>query len=225
LIDQLATTNFATKKRVFEALRDSADQREVQVYMLDPAMQAQAVKRGWDGALQPRPDVPTLGMTISSLAGGKSSTNIFARTQLQVASGVAAGITSLTWTIELQNRGDPDGDQKYNGFHRTWLALYLPQGARLTSSSLPPDPPAVVDDVSAIGYNIGLLPGEETTLTVTVELSTPAAQLLLRRQSGSNNVKFDISGHSGACAFDKSLFLKQDELLDVGACAVSAARP
>jgi hypothetical protein len=225
LIDQLTTTSFATKKQVFEALRDSADRREVQVYMPNPAMQAQAVKRGWDGALDPMPDVPTLGMTISSLAGGKSSTNIFARTQLQVASADPAGVTSLTWTIELQNRGDPDGDQKYNGFHRTWLELYLPEGARMTSSSLAPDPAEVVGDPRAIGYNIGLLPGDDATLTVTVQLPTPAAQLLLRRQSGSNNVKFDVSGQVGACALDKSIFLKQDELLDAIACTISAARP
>ena len=227
LIDRLKGTDFATKKRVFEALRDSANQREIQVFMLDQATQTEVIKRGWDGALNPDPDVPTLGMTISSLAGGKSSTNIYAKTDLAVASApvsTGTGISTVSWTIELQNRGDPTGDQKYNGFHRTWLELYLPQGARLTSSSLTPDPAAIVDDPRAIGYNIGLLPGAKATLMVEFTLPTPVAQLLLRRQSGSNNVKFDISGHVGDCVFDTSLFLKQDKMLNTRDCTVIETR-
>ena len=227
LIDRLKGTDFATKKRVFEALRDSANQREIQVFMLDQATQTEVIKRGWDGALNPDPDVPTLGMTISSLAGGKSSTNVYAKTELAVASApvsTGTGISTVSWTIELQNRGDPTGDQKYNGFHRTWLELYLPEGARLTSSSRTPDPAAIVDDPRAIGYNIGLLPGAKATLTVEFTLPTPIAQLLLRRQSGSNNVKFDISGHVGDCVFDTSLFLKQDKMLNTRDCTVIETR-
>ena len=223
LIAKLKEASIGTKKRVWESLTASANRREIQVYMLDPTMQAQVVVRGWDGALEPRPGTPTLAMTIASVAGGKSSTNIYADTTLELEADTGAGgFTRVRWTIQLQHRGDPNGNPRYNGFHRTWLSVYLPRGAELMSSSLTPDPPAVSDDPRALGYNVPILPGEQATLVIEFTLPSPPANVLLRRQSGANDALVRLRGGGFGCVFDESLTLSEDYLLDAATCGANA---
>src|SRR5690606_38846650 len=60
LIEQVKQADYSTKKAIYFALREAADRRQVQVYMVDPTMQAEVTRRNWDGALVPDPARPTL---------------------------------------------------------------------------------------------------------------------------------------------------------------------
>jgi hypothetical protein len=221
LIEQVRAADFATKKQVYFALRDAADRREVQVYMTDPAMQAEVVARGWDGALNPQPDTPTMAMTVAGLTGGKKALQIYASSDIQLAP--AAGGSRVRWTIALEHRGDRGGHQVYNGYEYAWVSLYLPDGARVLASSRDQAASEIAGDPRAISFGIGLMPG--TTETLTVEFEMPrGAELLLRRQSGLNDVAVRVTGDTGSCAIDWSFALTRDQLVDLAGCTASPAR-
>jgi hypothetical protein len=221
LVQQLKQSSFDEKKQIFEAARQLAEQREIQAYVFDPDVQAEIAKRGWHGPLHPEPGTPTLAMTIASLAGGKASPKVHVRTELAVSSNGADGISHVTWHLSFENRGDPLGDPMYEGFVRGWVQIYLPEGAVMTTTSI--EPSKSNEDLRAIGYNLGMKPGQKYDLTI--EFDMPAAtQLILRRQPGLNNVKYAISGDMPGCSFGESIWLKEDYRLTTADCAVRQAR-
>ncbi|HEX5167520.1 MAG TPA: DUF4012 domain-containing protein, partial [Thermomicrobiales bacterium] len=108
LIDQIKAADFGTKKQIYFALREAADRRQVQVHMVEEALQAEVVARGWDGALLPEPSVPTLATTVAGLTGGKKALTIFPEATIEIApSGQGYRVR---WTITLDHRGDPNGN-------------------------------------------------------------------------------------------------------------------
>jgi hypothetical protein len=222
LVQQLKATDFEQKKQIYESMQVLADQREIQAYLFDPALQAEIVQRGWHGPLDPEPGTPRLAMTVASLAGGKASPKVHVKSDLIVASNGLEGISHVTWHLTFDNRGDPLGDPKYEGFVRGWVSIYLPDGAVMTATSLKPSKSN--DNPRAIGYNIGMKPGQRYELTIEFDLQTPATQLILRRQPGLNNIKFDISGAMPNCSFGEAIWLKEDYRISVADCSVRQAR-
>lgn len=218
LIDKALDSDFATKKEVFFAARDDADAREIQVYMLDPVMQAEVAKRNWDGKLVPDPELPTLAMTVASVVGGKTSDKIEARTDLTLSG--QEGISWVTWDIRLEHSGDPDGPEKTNGLHGTWLSVYLPEGAVLTNTSLEPAPPEINDDPRSISFFVPILPTEVEHVVVEFELPEPTEMLYLRKQSGFNVVRNYVTVDAGSCALTEWARLDQDLVVDTGTCSI-----
>lgn len=219
LIDQVIEAEFDTKKAVFWSMRDSANEREIQVAMLDPVLQAEVQSRGWDGALVPDPAIETLGFTISNVTGNKASDKIWVNAALEVSASEVGDRRNVVWTVVLTHFGDPDGNLEFNGFHRTWLQVYLPKSATLTGSSLDPAPSSMTNEPRAIGFHIELYTGEQETLTVEFDLPSDVDSLLLRRQSGLHNLDYHVSGGSGSdCRIDQDFRLDHDYLVDFAAC-------
>ncbi len=224
LIEQVRAADFDTKKAIFFGLRDAANQREIQVAMRDPAMQAEVEGRGWDGAIYPEPEIPTLAMAVANVTGNKASENVFASTRLELTEGVSGEPVHARWVISFDHRGDPGGSEDYHGFHRTWVQIYLPPGAQLSSSSRAPEPAELVGDDRALGFHIELLTGEQQTLELEFELPPGASELLLRRQSGMNDVGYDLSIDTSGCQLADAFDLTRDALVDLDNCATGPNR-
>lgn len=222
LIDQVKAADIPTKKAVYFALRDAADSREVQVYLPDAAMQAEAVRRGWDGALYPDPSTPSLAMTVAGLTGGKKSLVIYAASDIALKQ--AAADLTVRWTITLDHRGDPRGNEVYNGYEYAWLSLYLPPGAEVLSTSRTPEGPELADDPRAVSFGVPLMPGTQESVTIEFRLAGAPDRLLLRRQSGFNDVAVRVSGTTAACPIDWSVTLTRDQVIDLQQCVVLPAR-
>lgn len=224
LIEQVGATDFDTKKEIFFQLRDAADRREIQVAMRDPAMQAEVAGRDWDGAIFPDPQIPTLAMAVANVTGNKASENVFATTRLELTADASDTPVHARWAITFDHQGDPDGVEDYHGFHRTWVQIYLPPGASLTSTSREPEPAEIVGDDRALGFHIELLTGEQETLALEFDLPLGAGQLLLRRQSGMNDVGYELSVSTAGCQLAESFSLTGDAIVDLGDCAVFPSR-
>lgn len=221
LIARLRDADGATRARIARALLSAANRRELQAYATDPAAQAELAKRGWDGALRPDPATPTLALTVSNLTPNKASDKLRVASDIAVTPGPAGGL-HVAWTVTLRHTGDPNGDPAYNGFHRTWLALYLPDGARLTRASRVAAPEALYTDPRERAWVIDLLPGETDSLTT--EFDMPAASaLLLRRQPGLSDVGTQVAVRLPDCSFGATFALGRDTRLDFTACATAAA--
>jgi hypothetical protein len=221
LIDHVKATDFATKKQIYFALRDAADRRELQIYLIDPTLQAEVSKRGWDGALLPDPATPTLAMTVGGLTGGKKALTIGAQSLLEITP--VAGGTRVRWTITLNHRGDPAGDPVYQGYEYAWLSAYLPEGATLLRTSRTPAPAELADDPRAVSFGIALMPGTNETTTIEFRLPT-TERLLLRRQAGFADVEVRVTGATANCALDWSFSLTRDHYVDLTACQAVPAR-
>jgi hypothetical protein len=221
LIDQIKAADFGTKKQIFFALRDAANRRQIQVHMVEPALQAEVVARGWDGALVPDRSVPTLAMTVAGLTGGKKALTIFPQATIDITP--SGDGYRVRWTIVLDHRGDPDGNPVYNGYEYAWLSAYLPDGARVLSTSRTPASGGLADDPRATSFGIGIMPGTSEQTTVEFQIAA-TDQLLLRRQAGFNNLVVRIAGSTTACSIDWSLTLTEDMLVDLDACVASPAK-
>lgn len=219
LTERVGATDFDTKKEIFFGLRDAAGRREIQVAMRDPAMQAEVVARGWDGAIYPDPEIPTLAMAVANVTGNKASENVFANTRLELTADASDTPVHARWTITFDHQGDPDGNLDYHGFHRTWAQIYLPPGAQLTSTSQEPEPAEIVGDDRALGFHIELLTGEQETLELEFDLPPEAGRLLLRRQSGMNDVWYELSVATIGCQLSEPFTLTGDAVVDLGNCA------
>ncbi|RIK43112.1 MAG: hypothetical protein DCC58_10120, partial [Chloroflexi bacterium] len=165
-----------------------------------------------------------LGLTLANIVGNKASHNLTLAGELHIAQ-TADGTTRLTWDLLLTHHGNPGGNQFYNGFHRTWLALYLPTGSTVVHSDPEPTPPPISDDPRALGYHLELYSGESLRLRVTFDLPAGTDSLRLRRQPGANPIALRLSGVSNGCAFNEELELAQDALLDLTTCEVQQPAP
>lgn len=221
LIEQVKGADYATKKQIYFALREAADRRQVQVQMIDPTMQAEVARRRWDGALNPDPSLPTLATTVAGLTGGKKALMLYQDSQIEIAP-LADGY-EVRWTITLDHRGDPSGNEVYNGYEYAWLSFYLPEGARLVSTSREPADKSIADDPRATSFGIGIMPATTQQTTVVFEIAA-TDQLLLRRQAGFNDAEVRIAGDTGSCVIDWSLTLSRDMLVDLTTCSAFPAR-
>lgn len=221
LIEQVRDAGFDTQKEIFNSLRDAADQREVQVILIEPRMQEEVARRAWDGALLPRPEIPTLALYVSNLTGNKASEEIFLDAGLDVTAPDADGRRQATLYLTFEHRGDPspDASRIFNGYHRTWLALYLPEGATVaTIDGGQPDSESITDDPRALGFNIGLLPGETQELTIEFSLPPETDELYLRRQSGFNDIEYWITAVGADCNISDAFTLDNDMLVWLNTC-------
>lgn len=221
LVSQVRDADFETQKAIFNSLRDAADEREIQVRLVEQRMQDEVAKRDWDGALEPVPGVPTLAMYVANLTGNKASEVVYANGGLEIGAPAADGVRQVTLHLAFEHRGDasPGASELFDGYHRTWVSLYLPEGAQLLEvEGVQPEPEAVTDDPRALGFNIGLLPGATETLTITFDLPPGTEQLYLRRQSGFNDVFYWIEGVGVGCDIAGEFTLDHDMLIDLTTC-------
>lgn len=224
IIDQVLEADFDTKKTIFWSLRDSANDREIQVSMAEAELQEEVVSRGWDGALIPDPDLSTLVVTIANITGNKASPMVSMFASIDVLPSPVDGMRRVRWTIELNHNGDPNGNLEFNGFHRTWLQAYLPEDAELVATSLDPEAQEMVDDPRALAFHIELLTGAHAFVTIEFDLPESENQLLLRRQSGLHNVVYRVTSDIEACVIDEWIEFERDQLVNFTSCAVGDFR-
>lgn len=217
LLDRIRHGGLAVQRAALTSIRDSADRREIQVYAISPSLQAHVVARGWDGALVPDPTQPTLGLTLANVVGNKASRTLFVDTELELTTA-PNGATRVTWTIDIHHAGDPAGDTFYNGFHRTWLAVYLPAGSTLVRSDPLPEPAALTDDPRALGYHVPLDTGTTKRVRVVFDLPAGARELRLRRQAGANPLEVVVRYEQGHCRIADARFLDRDAVIDLESC-------
>lgn len=220
MLERIKAAGLGNQREILDNVQASANRREIQIYAVNPQIQEEVVARGWDGALYPQPGVASFGVTIANVIGNKASANIQISANLDLQPQ-ADGTLLVTAELELKNNGDPDGDQFYNGFHRTWLSVWLPPDATLVSSEPASDAPPMADDPRSIGFHVPLLTQETRTVTVQFRLPAGSEQLLLRRQSGANDVRVRLSGTgsgAAACSYEQRYWLDDDAVLDLTAC-------
>jgi hypothetical protein len=222
LLDRIRNGGFDLQKLVLNSIRASADRREIQLYATDPTLETQVAAEGWDGTLVPDSTIPTLGLTLANIVGNKASNQLFVTADLRFAQ-TATGATRVTWTIDIAHHGKPAGDELYNGFHRTWVATYLPAGATLVSSTPTPASLPVSDDPRALGYQVALLPGETQELRLIFDLPDDTHTVRLRRQPGANSIDITVVGVAATCAFDTRALLDRDTMIDLQTCTVTPA--
>lgn len=220
LLDRIRNGGFDLQRDTLVSIRESADRREIQLYAVDPDLQAEVVAHGWDGALVPDPAVPTLGITLANVVGNKASHHLDVASEMTF-SPQAGGVTRVTWEIAISHTGDPQGDIYYNGFLRTWLAVYLPQDSTLISSSPLPEPAMVNDDPRATAFHLPIDPGKSKRVRVTFDLPPNAQSLYLRRQAGANPLQITLSGGSAVCTIAGQITLERDAVIDLERCRVN----
>ncbi len=218
LIDQIRVVDFDTKKEIFYSLRDAADRREVQAYMVEPRLEQEVIKRGWDGSLLNADGLPTLAMTISNLTGNKSSKQIDPAIDLTLSPPDEHEMRRITMNITFTHQGEIGDVDTFSAFHRTWTAIYLPEDAELISTSLQPESAKVTDDPLAIGFDVEVYPGEQVSLEVVFEIPASMETLRLRRQSGANDTAYSIEGETGTCSMDRTFILQQDANVYFDSC-------
>lgn len=222
LLEQIKAAGLGNQRSILDNIQDSANHREIQVYSTNAEVQAEIVSRGWDGALYPQPGVPTFGLTLANIIGNKASANLQVSADLKLTPQ-SDGSMAVEATLLLKNDGDPNGPQFYNGFHRTWLSVWLPPDAVLLSASPATDSPPMEDDPRAVGFHVPLMTQESKTIVLTFTLPAGSEELLLRRQSGANDVRIRLSGSGvdasgGSCSYDQRFWLDDDAVLDLSAC-------
>ncbi|HEX5167217.1 MAG TPA: hypothetical protein VFV93_17555, partial [Thermomicrobiales bacterium] len=158
--------------------------------------------------------------TVAGLTGGKKALTIFPEATIEIApSGQGYRVR---WTITLDHRGDPNGNPVYNGYEYAWLSAYLPEGARLVSTSRTPSSGDLAGDPRSRSFGIGIMPG--TTVQTTLDFEMPGTdQILLRRQPGFNDLAVRITGTTASCPIDWSLTLTEDMLVDLDTCVAVPA--
>lgn len=222
LLEQIKGAGLGNQRAILDNIQASADHREIQIYSTNADVQAEVVTRGWDGALYPQPDVPTFALTLANVIGNKASANIQVSADLKLTTQVDGRI-GVEATLLLKNDGDPRGPQFYDGFHRTWLSVWLPPGAVLASTTPATDSPPMEDDARALGFHVPLMTQESKTIVVTFTLPAGSEELLLRRQSGANDVRVRLNGTGtgGSCTYDQRYWLDDDAVINLNTCTSS----
>ncbi|HUG15200.1 MAG TPA: DUF4012 domain-containing protein [Thermomicrobiales bacterium] len=226
LLERIRGQGLSGQKEIIDALTARADRGDIQFFSLDSRLQAEIENRGWGGRLRPDPDTPTIAMTIANIVGNKASQKIEISSSLELWGAGDAAVTHARWTIRFAHTGDPDGDRLYNGFHRTWVALYLPEGATITSSSMRPAPAELNANPGEFGFHVELLSGEHRAFIVHVTFAEPLDRIVIRRPTGVQNNILEVDVHdTGGCDVRTTVDVDQHYTISVAECGVTPLLP
>ncbi|MBX5445397.1 DUF4012 domain-containing protein [Sphaerobacter sp.] len=209
LIERLTAADRALLLDLIRTMRTAADERDVQVYAVDPRLQAMADEHRWSGRLLPQPGVPTLALNASSLVTTKASRAVHPQVTLTIEPPVN-GQRIVTLAADFVHTGDPTADPYYAGYQRWWVEVTLPEGStRLDSSHEPqPDP----DAPNGGSYDLEIFAGETTHFTVRFTMPD-SPQLLIRRQPGITPV--ELTATTQGCQAPVTATLTADLTLDL----------
>lgn len=209
LIERLMAADRALLLDLIRTMRTAADERDLQVYAVDPRLQAMADEQRWSGRLLPQPDTPTLALNAASLVTTKASRAVHPQVTLTIEPPVD-GQRVVTLTADFIHTGDPAADPYYAGYQRWWVEVTLPEGStRLDSSHEPePDPNAP----NGGSYELELFAGETTQFAVRFTMPD-YPQLLIRRQPGISPV--ELTAETPGCQAPFTAALTADLTLDL----------
>lgn len=209
LIERLSTADRALLLDLIRTMRTAADERDLQVYAVNPRLQAIADEHRWSGRLLPQPGVPTLALNAASLVTTKASRAVHPRVTLTIEPPVN-GQRVVTLAADFVHTGDPTADLYYAGYQRWWVEVTLPEGSsRLDSSHEPqPDP----DAPNGGSYDLEILAGETTQFAMRFTMPD-SPQLLIRRQPGITPVELTVA--TPGCQAPFTTTLTADLTLDL----------
>lgn len=208
LIEHLKSTDRKTLGQMVESFATSCGRRDVQVYVADPAVEAELDRIGCTGRLDVRQGEPTLAVTYANVALAKTSLDMRPRLTL-TAEPPRDGQRRVRLDIDMRNGAVPDEDPVYQGFQRWWVEVSLPQGSTLLSD---PGPMANPEAPNGGGYLAALFP--RTTGTINVEFSMPdTSTFWVRRQPGVRNG--DLIVRQQGCTVGQETVLDRDTLVDL----------
>ncbi len=212
LIDQFKGGDRQTVLNMVDAIKQTAQSRDLQIYSSDSTLQAMMEKHGWAGRLVPNPSQPTVAVTFANVAFGKSSELMDPRYTVTLGD-VSNGMQSAQLKIDMTHTGSPDDDPFYSGFQRWWIDVTLPDGSTVTRSNIAdvtnPDEP------NGGSYEVPLMPGASATLTINFEMPV-SDSLTIRRQPGVHTAQVSVVDSNCASA-SNSQPLNQDLVYDLNA--------
>jgi hypothetical protein len=209
IMDQFKRSGGGDVVEAARLLLDSADRRNLQIFIDQPEVQAFFDEHGWSGRLIPDEEMPTLAILYANMVLEKASMAMEPSYDLYLDPQTDGGYLA-TLEMTLRHTGRHDQDHRYFGFQRWFIQVVLPDGASWRDSDidLAPDPEA--PDGGA--YVIDLFP--EQTKQVWVEFDLPEFdQVTLRRQPGQ--VPPEIHVHKDGCESVWGGYLTRDLIIDL----------
>jgi len=186
---------------IIRAVGESLEQKQMMVYLSDPALFSYALSENW-GGLMPRGSAPVEGVTQDFLSlveanMGANKANYFLDRRLKLETTIAKeGEIVEKLTVNYKN-GSP-ANVFPGGTYRNRFKLYLPLGTKLVKFNYgETDLTAKVasfTDYGRTGYSIllELLPGEQKSVVIEYALNTP-----LTFKDGKAIYRLDILKQSG----------------------------
>ncbi len=188
LIDQFKGGDRATMLKMVDAIKQTADDRDLQIYSADPNVETLIEKRDWGGRLVANPSKPTVAITYANVAFGKSSELMYPTYKLTLGQ-LVNGWQSAQLEISMVHTGSPKDDPFYSGFQRWWIDVTLPTGSIRSESSIAdvPNP----EEPNGGSYEVPLMPGTSTSMTI--DFVMPAGQTItFRRQPGLHTAEVSV---------------------------------
>ncbi|MEM7532644.1 MAG: DUF4012 domain-containing protein [Chloroflexota bacterium] len=227
-IERLQSGDVDYEKAVQAAL-DSLDQRSIQIWLADQEVSAVLATLGWDGGLQPQPEIDFVGLVDTNLGFNKVDSVVKRRLEYQVGwlnqsesskqpVGIATATIHYQHPLDLPNhecditpRYGADYDDMARRCYFNYVRLYVPVGSTLEGWQGVED-----ESVSSSRGESGLalfsgyfkmLPGKEHSVTFHYRLPeyiTPNNyKLVMQRQSGTNPLPFRVQ--AGQDVFEGTL--------------------
>ena len=192
LIDRFKSGDRSNVLKMVDAIKQTADNRDLQVYSSDQTVQALIEQHRWAGKLIPDPSQPTIAVTFANVAFGKSSELMEPTYTLTLGPSVN-GVRPAHLEVSMVHTGSPTADPFYSGFQRWWVDVTLPKGSVRTGSSVVAV--ANPDEPNGGSYEIPLMPGTSSTLSVDFVMSE-SSSILIRRQPGLHTAQVQIIDQS-----------------------------
>lgn len=211
LVDRLMKLPVAQWKDVFLILSQQLNEKQMLMYMKDPAVQTLLVDQNWAGAIQKTPDSDSLMVVDANLASLKTDSVMQRAYQYHI--DLSGDRPVATLTIEYNHTGKFDWRTSYLiSRYNTYVRVYVPNGSELISSQgsqirQQSNAEGTVSTTSELGKTVfgafkSIEPGTTSTLTLKYRLpstmmrniTTNGYRLAWQKQAGmlTPTIKLDI---------------------------------
>ncbi len=189
---------------IIRAVGESLEQKQMMVYLADPALFSYALSENW-GGLMPRGSAPTEGVTQDFLGlveanMGANKANYFLDRKLKLETTIAKeGEIVEKLTVSYKNTSPANVFP--GGTYKNRFKLYLPLGTKLVKFNYGEadltSRVASFTDYGRTGYSVllELLPGEQRNVVIEYALNTP-----LSFKDGKAVYRLDVIKQSGMMA-------------------------
>lgn len=206
--------------QLFALAREEIEQKHVQMYFFNEEYQKAAEAVNVAGRMNPiKEGHDYVAIVDSNLGGAKSNLFVTQEVEMEV-SPVENGMINKKMTIKYKNPFPGSncnleaGQLCLNAILRDWVRVYLPEGAKVTSTNgFDEGTQSEGSEEELPGYHVvqgvfRLAPLANASLVI--EYSVPYTdeqtyKLQLRKQGGTNDVKYllDVNGHEEEVILDK----------------------
>lgn len=201
LVDRLMKLPVAQWKDVFLVLSQQLNEKQMLMYMKDPAVQTLLVEQNWGGAIQKTPDSDSLMIVDANLASLK--TDIVMQRSYDYRVTLTGDRPTAELIIKYIHTGEFDWRTSWRiSRYNTFVRVYVPSGSELISSSgsqirQQSNAEGTVTTTTELGKTVfgafkSIEPGTESTLklvyrlpsTVNQSLTTVGYRLAWQKQAG-----------------------------------------